>query len=703
MKRTLILTAALLLICAASFAQKGNIGFVYPAGAQKGTTVEVTVGGQGISKAQGIIFSGSGVTGELIPLPEGVKPKKKKTKNIGEEDNLQLADQVRFRVTIDKSAALGMRDVRLQLPNGVTNRLYFEVGELPDVLEDGKAEVSAVSRSLPVTFNGQVTRSDVDRFRFHASKGQQLVLQVKGRVFVPYIADAVPGWFQPVIRLYGPDGKEVAYNDDYTFHVDPVLFFKVPASGDYDVEINDGLYRGREDFVYRIDVGELPFITSISPLGGRCGKKQTVTLSGFNLGSSTLKIKPSQEGFIPVSTKGRGGLTSNTVLFHSDGRKQADISGTQPNTSAGAELNLPLNQTVEGVFNSPMESRWYSFELGRKTQVHMEVIARRLGAPTDARLTLYDSRMKVVKDVDDFEDESDYMATHFADPQLTTSLKKGKYHVRIVESQARFGSEYGFRLTIAEAEPDFDLYLEPATFTVPSGGTGVFNVIITGKQNFKGDVKIAVDRLPKGFTYSAGPLKTAAKRCLVSVTAPSGAEERVVNPVVEGTSGGAVSITRTAKPVEEMMQAFYYEHLMPIEEFRMEVGKENPFTVEPVLPEDGLRIVPGQITPLKVRIHRKPGFDQPVTIMLKSPAAVKARAEAVVIPSGSSETVLEITSKNKSKKDSRTGLSVYGVLKASSKKVGGKGRAGFTASATSYSPVFEAVVAAPSPAQASAR
>ena len=32
------------------------------------------------------------------------------------------------------------------------------------------------------------------------------------------------------------------------------------------------IYRGREDFVYRITIGELPFVTSIFPLGGRAGE-----------------------------------------------------------------------------------------------------------------------------------------------------------------------------------------------------------------------------------------------------------------------------------------------------------------------------------------------------------------------------------------------------------------------------------------------
>ena len=51
----------------------------------------------------------------------------------------------------------------------------------------------------------------------------------------------------------------------------PVLYYEIPADGEYVVEIKDAIYRGREDFVYRITIGELPFVTSIFPLGGPAG------------------------------------------------------------------------------------------------------------------------------------------------------------------------------------------------------------------------------------------------------------------------------------------------------------------------------------------------------------------------------------------------------------------------------------------------
>ena len=77
----------------------------------------------------------------------------------------------------------------------------------------------------------QFTPGDADRYRFHARKGQQLVIAAAARELIPYLADAVPGWFQATLTLYDARGKELAFDDDFRFHPDPVLLFKVPEDG----------------------------------------------------------------------------------------------------------------------------------------------------------------------------------------------------------------------------------------------------------------------------------------------------------------------------------------------------------------------------------------------------------------------------------------------------------------------------------------
>ena len=84
--------------------------------------------------------------------------------------------------------------------------------------------------TLPCTVNGQIASGEENRYRFHAHKGQRLVFSTQARELVPFLADAVPGWFQPVMAIYDAAGKEVAYNDDYRFNPDPVIFFEVPTT-----------------------------------------------------------------------------------------------------------------------------------------------------------------------------------------------------------------------------------------------------------------------------------------------------------------------------------------------------------------------------------------------------------------------------------------------------------------------------------------
>jgi len=114
----------------------------------------------------------------------------------------------------------------------------------------------------------------------------------------PYLADAVPAGFQAVVTFYDAKGKELAYDDDYRFHPDPVLHYRIPADGEYIVEIKDALYRGREDFVYRISLGELPFVTGIFPLGGQAGTKAEVNVAGWNLPTNKLMVDANSQSAI---------------------------------------------------------------------------------------------------------------------------------------------------------------------------------------------------------------------------------------------------------------------------------------------------------------------------------------------------------------------------------------------------------------------
>ena len=117
---------------------------------------------------------------------------------------------------------------------GLSNPVVFCVGQLPEFRENdvkNSKSDAEMAITLPATVNGRIIPGDVDRakfplrqgpqympgdvdrYRFPARKGQQLVVVVSARDLMPYLADAVPGWFQATVALLDAAGHELAYDD----------------------------------------------------------------------------------------------------------------------------------------------------------------------------------------------------------------------------------------------------------------------------------------------------------------------------------------------------------------------------------------------------------------------------------------------------------------------------------------------------------
>ena len=270
------------------------IKFVFPAGGQRGKSVDVTVNGMGFQGASAVRVSGGGVTGQVVKV---------------ENPNL-----VRITVTIDPDATVGERDLRVMTPaGGVSNRFRFFVGELPEINEKEPNSLKSQAQrleTLPIVVNGQVHPSDTDFFRFAAKAGETLVCHVQARELLPYIADAVPGWLETCLTLYDADGKELASVGRFRFNPDPLLIYHVPKDGEYLIEVRDLFYRGREDFVYRLSVGAFPYITDIFPLGGQRDSDVPVELHGANLPmKSTKLVLPGNSSPLRLVSLGQNGLT----------------------------------------------------------------------------------------------------------------------------------------------------------------------------------------------------------------------------------------------------------------------------------------------------------------------------------------------------------------------------------------------------------
>jgi hypothetical protein len=616
--------------------QSPRIGYLYPAGGRQGTVCEIEVGGQFLNGVDRVHVSGTGIQADVVEHVKPLTPKqineyrqklreiqkrmqaeRRKAGNRGpqpgfkmfakfaeelgvsaeelkrlrelrekltdpkRQPNPQIAETVTLQVTLAEDAEPGERELRLITPSGVTNPLRFHVGDLPEYRENepnDKMADTGTDHPLPLIINGQILPGDVDRFRFKASKGQQLVAAAGARELIPYLADAVPGWFQATLVLYDLAGTQIAYADDHHFHPDPVLLCEIPADGWYVLEIKDAIYRGREDFVYRIALGELPFVKSIFPLGGRAGSDAKIELEGWNLPAATMNVDTQEDGArVRAVSVESGRRILRPASFAVD--TLAECLEEEPNDDrkSGQLVNAPV--IVNGRIDHPGDWDVYRLEGRAGDSIVAEVQARRLNSPLDSLLELTDAAGRRLMVNDDHEDKGAGLTTHHADSRISATLSAdGEYYLRLGDTQRKGGRAFGYRLRVSPARPDFELRVVPSSINARAGATVPFTVYALRRDGFAGDISLALQDAPPGFLLSGAWVPAGQDQVRLTLTVPPTPTDE---PLSLRLAGRAVidgrETKRLAVPADDMMQAFIYRHLVPAQDLLVAITGPRRF------------------------------------------------------------------------------------------------------------------------------
>jgi hypothetical protein len=614
---------------------------IYPAGGQRGHTVEVTVTGTGLAP-QEVLVTGGGVTGRVL-----------ETKS---------ATQARVSVTIALDAAPGEREFRLRNAGGVSNRARFMVGTLPEINEvepnSTKAQAQKIA-SLPVVINGQILPSDRDYFQFHARAGETLVCAVEARSLLPFIADAVPGWFDPVLEIYDSEGKQIRYADDFGFKPDPVLFFRAPQDGDYIIELRDIIYRGRADFVYRLTLGAVPYVTSIFPLGGQRGSQVDVELRGVNLTERTARIAIPSEG--PRVMR----ITANAIPFAASDLPAVRANGSNHTQPQAQRVAAPV--AIDGWIAQPGDSDYYVFRTEKGQKLLLEVQARRLDSPLDSILTLYNEKREVLAENDDWTDPLESQLTHHADSHLVyTFPAAGDYWVRLRDVQGKGGEQYAYRLLMAPPKPDFALRITPDNPRLGQGDTAAITVTALRRDDFAGDIALSVEDLPPDYAASDGLIPAGQTEGRLTITAPPDATPGILSPTIVGTATvGQETVRRKAESTEAMMQAFAYTHYLTTERLLMAVTPPAAFTISAQVPaREVLEVKPGGETPIVIKVRRKPGAANAVTIVAVRLANNTISTKSIQVTPDKDEVTVAVAVSKDAKPGLRQDIIISGFMRA---------------------------------------
>lgn len=498
-----------------------------------------------------------------------------------QQQNMQISESVVLQISIDQDAVPGDREVRLEGASGLSNPMLFQVGTLPETreLEPNEKRPALVlpvlkeePLNVPILLNGQIKPGDVDRFRFRARKGQRLVMEVQARNINPYLADAVPGWFQATLALYDPNGKEIAFVDDYRFNPDPVLSYQIPENGEYELEVRDSIYRGREDFVYRILISERPFVTQIFPLGAQAGTQAEVWVDGWNLNGQKIKIDTQSDGNpIRQTAVQQGAFLSNPIVYAVD--TLPEIMEIEPNDSLKNAQPVTLPQICNGRIQVPGDTDLFLIQGRAGEEVVAEIYGRRLNSSLDSLLRVMDTNGTVLEMNDDREDKGTGLQTHHADSYLRVKLPaNGAYYIQVSDSQGQGAAGHAYRLHLTPPRPDFALRVTPSSISVPAGSTTPITVHALRKDGYDGAIDVVLADGMGGFKLSGGSIPAGRDSIRMTLSAPSEAGKDLVRLRLEGRAQIAgKSVSHPVTPAEDMMQAFLPRHLVPMQELLVSI------------------------------------------------------------------------------------------------------------------------------------
>ena len=401
----------------------------------------------------------------------------------------------------------------------ITNPLLFYVGSEPEFREQNyqmpPLKRQPVEFAIPGVVNGQIEPGEVDHFKFRLKKGEVCHFALLGRKLNPFIGDGVPGNFQPVLAVKDSSGKVLAYADDNYFDPDPVLDFRAPADGLYTLEIKDALYRGREDFVYRIYA--------------RSGAYKRPALKAPALG-------------IP---------------------EMCEHVYSKP-------LTLPV--MISGTLSRPGRETLFRFRAEKGQQVVAEVFARRLGSPLDSALTIIGPGGKQVAFNDDFERPNIGLNMQHVDSFVSFKAPvKGVYCVKLTDTAGAGGKDYGYYLRLDRPRPDFRVYTVPSVlWLTPDTGADPVKLVVERRDGFNGEISF---ELKNSGTTSIAGIKSIPKGASESQISLSTmwykGEFRPRYPELWAVHG---KIRRRVTGADAAMQAFAYTHYVPSRQLIFQTG-----------------------------------------------------------------------------------------------------------------------------------
>ena len=544
-----------------------EIDSLFPAGAQRGTRVEVQLSGKFMPGPCGLVVSGTGAT----------------------TDSAKVSD--RFTMTLAPDAPVTPLEVRIYSAQGGSAPFPFVVGDLPEIVYGASDEPLVLK--LPVTVNGRFhPDGDLHQYALDLTAGRQVVCAATARAFRSPVDAA--------LRLLDSAGRVVAESVAHR-SADALLVYRASQAGRYILQVFDFQFARGPDQIYRLTVTDGPWLDYAFPAGVQAGAEREVTLYGWNLPGENGRQMPYR---VPAGEAGLRDLLlpgcANRLTVVT-GRAPESIE-TEPNDTPGQALQVAVPITVNGRIERPGDLDVYSFIAAKGDRFAIEVASADLQFPADPNLSISDEAGKRLVELDD--------SPPSRDPSLRfTAPADGRFFVTLSDHSDQGGEEFVYRLHIGPLRPEFSARVDVAAFAVHSGQSASLPVKIERTDGLDAELEVTAIDLPNGFSVQQQPVpKTPKSTVSLPLTAAAG-----LGPV----SGPIRIVVRTTNvdPAQER-EALIAVNPQATSGSRLlwlAVSPEVPFTLKTIATIlEAPRLA---AFPFPVDVERKEGFSGPIRLV----------------------------------------------------------------------------------------
>jgi hypothetical protein len=490
-----------------------QLSSIFPAGAKVGSTIEVTATGAGLGQALAIYCSDSRIQSKLT----GKK----------------------LLVTVPAEVPVGHYDMYAVTKTGLSSPRTFIVGNRNETVESASNDAlkTAQAVELDTVVNGRIEKAgDRDCFQFTAKKGQLVVLECN--------AERLDSKLRAVLELFDAAGKRIGVSRGF-YGVDPLIDFRVPNDGTYVVRVDDRVFSGSADHVYRLCIDTGPRVAfAYPPVICESGPNE-VALWGWNLDQlvdqkvdsvrrfeSAEKSDSESQRYDSVRVKlraktselNRGTLRlgstqsqSDLIAYHLDqihapialSRVESVQMSSGSNRAAESALDIRFPVEVVGQLLKGDQVDWFAIEAVRGDVLYFEAFGQRIGSPVDIDIAVLNSAMKRVAQ---FSDQvanvgGKRLPSNHLDPSGRCVIPQtGRYFVSVRNLIGGLKSDPRriYRLSIQREVPDVVALIvprldAPAAVNILGNGRSVLDVVAFRRRGMTGSIRLQATQLPPGY------------------------------------------------------------------------------------------------------------------------------------------------------------------------------------------------------------